>query len=115
MVDLLTAAGHAAPAQTGTVELVGNGCQPRQCGHCRASDVGTFAAGYASITTQTTTEGGPEDGKVETTMTYLCHPNVAGRMDCYRLVTVYDHATPCGNCRSMFPAAGPRDARTPRD
>lgn len=27
----------------------------------------------------------------------LCHPNAKNRPDCYRLVTTYDHATPCKN------------------
>lgn len=27
--------------------------------------------------------------------TRLCHPNVRGRPDCYRLVTIYKHPIPC--------------------
>ncbi len=68
------------------------------CGHCGAADVGSYYAGYASMTTEAGTW-------------HLCHPNEVGRMDCYRLVTVYKHATPCPSCRKLFPAAGPVDAR----
>lgn len=25
----------------------------------------------------------------------LCHPNVGNRPDCYKLVTIYNHPTPC--------------------
>lgn len=46
----------------------------RCCGHCGRSDVGSFFGGYSFA-----------DGH------YLCHPNVAGRPDCYRLVTLYGH------------------------
>ena len=51
------------------------------CAHCGATDVGSYAAGYAS-------QG--ED--------YLCHPNDETRPDCYFLVTVLKHPTPCAPC-----------------
>lgn len=47
---------------------------PYTCGHCGRDDVGTFFAGYSFA-----------DGE------FLCHPNIYGRPDCYRLVTVYNH------------------------
>ncbi len=70
-------------------------CRPlTPCGHCGAADVGTFAAGYGFV-------------RDEHGAWTLCHPNEPGRMDCYHLVTLYKHATPCHPCRSMFPVAGP--------
>lgn len=62
------------------------------CGHCGRTDLGTHAAGYGAI------------GR-----TRLCHPNVAGRPDCYRLVTVYGHRMPC-RCAEHVPRAGDRAA-----
>lgn len=59
------------------------------CGHCGATDVGSYAAGY----------GGVQD---ERGYFDLCHPNEAGRPDCYRLVTVYHHGTPCEPCRKTL-------------
>ncbi len=49
----------------------------RVCGHCGADDVGTYAAGWSRA------------GR------FLCHPNVTGRPDCYRLVTVFGHPFDC--------------------
>jgi hypothetical protein len=49
-----------------------------KCAHCDRL-CGNFAGGYA----------GGHNGE------NLCHPNVSGRPDCYRLVTVYGHKTPC--------------------
>lgn len=57
-----------------------------KCGHCGAPR--TAQSGY---------------GRVD--LEFLCHPN-EGRvdgglpLDCYRLVTVYDHDMPCINCQT---------------
>lgn len=57
---------------------------PRRCGHCGRT-VGDYAGGWA------------RDGAG----VYLCHPNEAGRPDCYMLVTnsLYGHTVaPCARC-----------------
>lgn len=59
--------------------------EPRRCGHCGASDVGTLRAGYASVG-----------------MEPVCHPYVGDRPDCYRLVTIYGHPMPCADCRDRL-------------
>ena len=48
------------------------------CAHCER-DMNNFAGGYS--------RGYNNE--------FLCHPNEANRPDCYRLVTVYGHITPC--------------------
>lgn len=48
-----------------------------RCAHC-ARRTGNFAAGFAR-----------HDGEP------LCHPHAKNRPDCYHLVTVYQHETPC--------------------
>lgn len=65
----------------------------RRCGHCGTTDVGGYAAGAAAV-------GGIA----------LCHPNEAGRPDCYRLVTVYRHPAadrgarcPCDGTLAYWP------------
>ncbi len=40
----------------------------------------------------------------------LCVPTGAGSPDCHSLVARFNHATPCGIGRKLFPAAGPHDA-----
>lgn len=57
------------------------------CGHCGRTDVGSYAAGSSAVGNQR-----------------LCHPNEAGRPDCYRLVTVYKHPVPCDCARPKEPA-----------
>lgn len=59
------------------------------CGHCGATDVGTFEGGYGSV------------GRAD-----LCHPNESGRPDCYHLVTVYHHPMPCSACPSAEERTG---------
>ena len=66
--------------------------QTGTCAHCGRRDVGTPDAGYSGINGER-----------------LCHPNVNGRPDCYRLVTVYNHPLDC-RCEDRVPIAGSRDA-----
>jgi hypothetical protein len=68
---------------------------PAVCGHCDRSDVGVFAAGYGAL-------GGVP----------LCHPNVAGRPDCYRLVTVFGHPMACRCEERSHPVVRPRSPTT---
>lgn len=63
------------------------------CGHCGATDVGSYDAGYAS-----------DDG------TPLCFPNVRARPVCYNLVTLYGHTTPCALCSALVASRQPRPA-----
>jgi len=86
-----------------------------ECGHCWRTDVGSPAAGYGGVCRSQIVESCNGEPERIATLVRLCHPNEAGRMDCYRLVTVYGHETPCSNCRSFFPIAGPVDARVTRD
>lgn len=46
------------------------------CAHCQRPNRGVAVSGYATV-----------DGK------FVCHPDVG--VDCYRLVTLYKHPTPC--------------------
>ncbi len=62
------------------------------CGHCGATDVGTYAAGYGNAA------GSP-----------LCHPNESGRPDCYRLVTTHRHPLRCRCQDREQPAAARRE------
>ena len=50
------------------------------CGHCGRPDVGSYTRGFGYANEA-----------------YLCHPNDDGP-DCYHLVTVYKHETPCIEC-----------------
>lgn len=52
------------------------------CAHCGRRDVGSYEAGYATVGDS-----------------YLCHPNVGYRPDCYKLVTVHGHTA---NCRTAY-------------
>jgi hypothetical protein len=54
-----------------------------ECAHCGRTDVGSLAAGWSSVS---------DEGGVDRP---LCHPIAPDRPDCYRLVAVYHHATPC--------------------
>lgn len=63
------------------------------CAHCGALDIGSFAAGYASV-----------PGTNENTQALLCHPNIPGRPDCYRLVTMFNHEMPCHACQRLTKA-----------
>lgn len=63
------------------------------CDHCGAADVGSPEAGH-SRGSVTNTDG-------QAVAATLCHPNTAGRPDCYRLVTVYRHDTPCTPCAAV--------------
>ncbi len=60
-----------------------------ECAHCGATDVGSYGAGYASLTTI----GPPRHHTV-----YLCHPNDPGRPRCYALVILHKHQMPCQSC-----------------
>ncbi len=84
--------------------------QPLTCGHCGATDLGIATRfSYAWISA-------PGKRNTRTLQRHtLCRPNQIGRMDCFRLVTVFKHAIACRACRSAFPIAGPPDARERRD
>lgn len=54
------------------------------CAHCgRTCGGGDFEGGY----------GGVYNAKRE--LVQVCHPNVIGRPDCYRLITVYHERLGC--------------------
>ncbi len=84
--------------------------EDQTCGHCGATDVGSYEAGYASAGD-----------------TPLCHPNARGRSVCYNLVTLYKHAMPCQLCTALresrrsvqapadHPYADPGDGRSECD
>ncbi len=60
----------------------------RKCGHCGREDVGSKEAGFSGISVA--------DGR----FIPLCHPNEAGRPDCYTLTTgLGPHTLPCEQCR----------------
>ncbi len=60
------------------------------CRHCGRADVGTWAAGQAVM-----------HGEL------LCHPKVAGRPDCLKLVLMFGHPFDC-RCEERYPIAGDR-------
>jgi len=51
------------------------------CAHCLRTDVGTFQGGHTRVGSDR-----------------LCYPNVAGRPNCYNLVTEQGHTMPCAEC-----------------
>jgi len=55
--------------------------QLAQCHHCGRRDVGSHAAGWASVNSFK-----------------VCHPNDGDRPDCYSLVTLHHHEMPCLEC-----------------
>jgi hypothetical protein len=56
--------------------------RPNVCTHC-GRQMGDYEGGFG-----------------EHNLLPLCHPNVAGRPDCYHLVTVYDHpVSDCARCQ----------------
>lgn len=64
------------------------------CAHCGRTDVGSPAAGYATLNEL-----------------LLCNPKASGRPNCFVLVTVYGHPSNC-RCEQQYPIAGSREATT---
>lgn len=63
---------------TGRPGSIANKDRLHSCAHCERG-MGNFAGGYS--------RGYNNE--------LLCHPNVSERPDCYKLVTLYNHPTPC--------------------